>query len=191
MSQEQFTQDDLKKGFLFVHQMMNENQHQNFTSLSYAMSLTELLVGKGIIGINELAERKKLVEQRLMQEVEEHHTKVIIGNGGDKYSTNGEEVEIDCDKRLHLCKAKCCSYYFYLTQQDIEENILKWDLFRPYCISQDDDGYCRHLDRKTMKCSVREQRPIPCRNYSCRTDEKIWKDFDNMIPADESPAIDL
>lgn len=189
MAKEQFSKDDLKKGFLFVHQMMNENQHQNFTNLSYTMSLAELLVGKGIIGINELEERKKLVEHRLMQEVEEHHTKVIIGDGGDKYSTSEEKVEIDCDKRLPLCKAKCCSYYFYLTQQDIEENVLKWDLFRPYCISQGDDGYCKHLDRNTMRCSVREQRPIPCRNYSCQSDKKIWNDFENMIPAEELQAI--
>jgi Fe-S-cluster containining protein len=185
MADKQFSEDDLKKGFLFVHQMMNENQHHNFTSLSYVMSLTELLVSKGIIGINELDERKKLVEQRLMQDVQEHYTKVIIGEGGDKYSTADEEVHIDCEKRLQLCKAKCCSYYFYLTQQDIEENILQWDLFQPYCISRDDDGYCKHLDRKSLKCTVREQRPIPCRNYSCHTDKKIWLDFDKMIPAEE------
>jgi Fe-S-cluster containining protein len=70
---------------------------------------------------------------------------------------------------------------FALSQQDVEEGVIKWDLGRPYLIAQDADGYCRHLDRQAMRCTVRAQRPLPCRGYDCRRDKRIWSDFDNRI----------
>jgi Fe-S-cluster containining protein len=63
----------------------------------------------------------------------------------------------------------------------VEEGVVKWDLGRPYLIAQDTDGYCRHLDRKTSCCTIRDQRPLPCRGYDCRKDKRVWTDFEQMI----------
>jgi Fe-S-cluster containining protein len=68
-----------------------------------------------------------------------------------------------------------------LSKQDIYEGILKWDLGSPYLIAQDKDGYCTHFERDTCRCTVRENRPVPCRGYDCRSDKRIWLDFDNKI----------
>jgi Fe-S-cluster containining protein len=55
------------------------------------------------------------------------------------------------------------------------------DLGRPYLIAQGADGYCRHLDRCTCRCTVREHRPLPCRGYDCRNDKRVWLDFEKRI----------
>jgi Fe-S-cluster containining protein len=59
--------------------------------------------------------------------------------------------------------------------------VIKWNLDAPYLIAHTEDGYCRHLDRAGCRCTVREQRPIPCRVYDCRGDTRIWSDFANYM----------
>ena len=98
----------------------------------------------------------------------------------DKYTFTGT-AEIDCENYVHFCKAACCRMSFALSQQDVEEGLIKWDLGRPYLIAQKAEGYCRHLDRGTCRCTVHRQRPLPCRGYDCRNDKRVWLDFDNKI----------
>jgi Fe-S-cluster containining protein len=40
---------------------------------------------------------------------------------------------------------------------------------------------CHHLDRKCMRCSVHQNRPVPCRAYDCRQDKRIWSNFEERI----------
>lgn len=104
----------------------------------------------------------------------------------DKYTWAGL-VEIDCGSRLHLCRAACCSMSFPLSLQDLEEGIVQWEPSRPYAIARRDDGRCVHLDR-SCGCTVYEQRPLPCRTYDCRSDTRIWLDFENRVPNPELEA---
>lgn len=53
---------------------------------------------------------------------------------------------------------------------------------RPYLIAQGKDGYCTHFEHGSCSCTVRENRPVPCRGYDCRNDKRIWLDFENKIP---------
>jgi Fe-S-cluster containining protein len=48
-------------------------------------------------------------------------------------------------------------------------------------IHQDDQGYCNHLERATCRCTVYHQRPLPCRTFDCRHDQRIWVDFENRV----------
>jgi hypothetical protein len=48
-------------------------------------------------------------------------------------------------------------------------------------IAHNADGYCTHLQRGSCHCTVRENRPVPCRAYDCSKGNKIWLDFDNRI----------
>jgi len=47
------------------------------------------------------------------------------------------------------------------------------------------DGYCQHLERNGQRCSIHENRPVPCRGYDCRNDKRIWSDFDKMLLSPE------
>jgi Fe-S-cluster containining protein len=107
---------------------------------------------------------------------------VRLADMGDKYADD-QIVEIDCASRIHLCHARCCTFKFFLTKQDLDEGIARWDYGNPYWIRQADDGYCMHSDPQTRACTVWAQRPHTCRKYDCRNDKRVWLDFDKMIPA--------
>jgi Fe-S-cluster containining protein len=50
-------------------------------------------------------------------------------------------------------------------------------------IAHGEDGYCIHLDRNTYQCSVHEHRPVPCRGFDCRDNEKwpVWSDYEGKV----------
>jgi Fe-S-cluster containining protein len=75
----------------------------------------------------------------------------------------------------------CCRLKFALTQDEIERGHVKWDIGHPYVIRQDSTGYCSHNDCATRSCTIYNDRPRLCREYSCRYDQRIWADFDAMV----------
>jgi len=87
---------------------------------------------------------------------------------------------VDCDARMHVCKAVCCRLKFPLSAAEIGEASVKWDIGHPYLIRHESDGYCTHNDRSAHGCTVYERRPTVCRTYSCVGDKRIWADFDAM-----------
>jgi Fe-S-cluster containining protein len=99
----------------------------------------------------------------------------------DKYKLRG--ADIDCAARLHLCRARCCMFTFELTEQDLEEGRIAWEVTQPYKIRHEADDYCTHLDRQKGGCTVHAHRPAPCRSFDCRHDPRIWEDFEKGIPA--------
>lgn len=72
---------------------------------------------------------------------------------------------------------------FALSRQDVDEGVIKWEFGRPYMIAHGEDGYCVHLDRDTYKCTVHECRPVPCRGFDCRDNQKwpVWSDFEKKV----------
>jgi Fe-S-cluster formation regulator IscX/YfhJ len=173
---------EVTAGFLDGHSRANKNAAKALEVASFCYALVELLEEKGLITFEELDERQKAVNKRLMRKFTDQGMGVVALQefDQDKYQFN-EEVEIDCENRVHLCRAACCRLELALSKQDIEEGIVKWNLGKPYLIARDADGYCRHLDRESRRCSVWRQRPIPCRGYDCREDERVWLDFENGI----------
>lgn len=169
------------EGLFYVHTRMSQGTNKTLEALSFLYALIELLEEKGLVNIPELDERKKAVGERIAAQLKEKGLGVMLQDGEeDKYAFQSE-VKIDCENRVHLCHAACCRLRFALSKQDILEGIIKWDLGRPYLIAQGQDGYCRHFERESCRCTVREKRPVPCRGYDCRTDKRIWSDFENKI----------
>ena len=168
-------------GFLFTHHRMNFNTSKALEVASFLYALIDMLKDKGLISIEELDERKKVVAERLVKKFEQKGIgAVLFKSPHDKYAYE-EEVQIECDSRLHLCEAACCRFAFPLSQQDIEQRIINWDLEYPYMNARDEEGYCKHLDKKICRCTVWKHRPIPCRAFDCRKDQRIWLDFDRKI----------
>ena len=75
----------------------------------------------------------------------------------------------------------CCRLPFALSKQDIREGIVHWDLGQPYLVAHNGNGTCYHLDCDVLVCTVWEHRPVPCRGFDCRQDERIWLNFENMV----------
>ncbi len=73
---------------------------------------------------------------------------------------------------------------FALTPGEVRSGKVKWDHKLPYLIAHQEDGYCAHLDHE-KGCNIFEDRPALCRRFDCRTDGRVWKDFEGMVPNSE------
>lgn len=174
---------EIAKGFQYSHIRINSNTSKTLEATSFLYAAIELLNEKGLLSIEELDERKKEVGERLVRKFSDSGIGLVYQDPEyDKY-TFEHEAHVACMSRLHVCKAICCKFPFALSKQDVEEGIINWDFARPYLIAHDEDGYCVHLDRETLRCTVRENRPVPCRAFDCKTDKKwpVWQDFNKKI----------
>ncbi len=171
---------EILEGFLYSYRQLDTNAVKVLEASVHLYSLIELLVAKGIIGVEELDQRKKIVQKRLNDNFKEAGIGVRVqGTEIDKYNLPAE-AEIDCESRKHMCHAACCAMAYALSPQDIREGI-RWCLGEPFMNARGADGYCVHLQRNTFSCSIYEHRPTICRQYDCRNDRRIWLDFDKMI----------
>ena len=176
---------EVAEGLLYAHGRANSNTAKLLDVSSFAYAAIELLAEKGLIDIEVLDQKKKEIAGRLIEKFRQEGIGAAYQDPEhDKY-TFESTVEIDCVNRIHLCKAACCRLRFALSHQDVEEGIVKWDFGHPYFIAQGEDGYCRHLDRGCMSCTIHQNRPVPCRGYDCRQDKRIWSDFEKRIVSPE------
>src|SRR5258707_1013310 len=149
---------ELAEGLLYIHARLSENTSTTLEVASFLYSLIELLSEKGLLSIDDLDARKQKVANRLVKKNSEKGVGVLLQEPEyDKYTFQGE-AKIDCENRIHLCKASCCLLPFALSKQDIREGVVHWDLGQPYLIAQEKDGYCTHLERGSCRCTVREHR---------------------------------
>ena len=86
------------------------------------------------------------------------------------------DAEVDCELNLRSCRAICCSFQFALTKEEVQKGHLKHNPSRPFFIARDPDGYCGHIERNTLRCTVWSERPLRCRRYDCREDPQISKE---------------
>lgn len=176
-------------GFLYTHSRLNANTSKTLESASFLYALIELLAEKGVLSIEELDERKRIIGERLAKQYSEKGIGAIFQDPEyDKY-TFDQGATVDCAEYLPLCKAACCRLPFALSKQDVREGVVHWDLGQPYLIDQGQDGYCVHMDRGACTCTIYTERPVPCRGFDCRTDKRIWLDFEKkeINPAVNQP----
>ena len=172
---------DILRGLVYTHNRANANTAElHKTSVTLA-ALIDLLIESGLVGGAELRERREQLAEELKRDYVSRGMAVAMQDFEvSKYEFKGG-AEIDCENRLHLCKAACCRLPFALSKHDVQEGVVKWDLGQPYMNARDEEGYCTHLDQGTHQCTVYNQRPIPCRGYDCRKDQRVWIDFENRI----------
>jgi Fe-S-cluster containining protein len=169
---------DFERGLRFAHVMMSVNQDQGNEAVAYVQALADVLVEKGILRHEELAEPLERAREEIAQVL---MPRVRLADMDDKY-TDSLSVLIDCPALIPLCHARCCTFKFFLTKQDLDEGIARWDYGNPYWIKQTEGGYCTHCDPETLGCTIHAKRPHICRQYDCREDKRVWVDFNNRIP---------
>lgn len=128
---------------------------------------------EAVISEEERAHLKKILEKFL-----ELGVAAVYGDEDDKEET----VEYYNTGRLGICRAICCSFIFALTKEEVKKGVIKWNPKRPYFIAREEkNGYCPHLDRKTLLCDIYGDRPLRCRKYDCRKDPSVWVDWEKRI----------
>jgi hypothetical protein len=167
-------------GLLYAHSRLNANQRKTLEAASFLYALIELLSERGLITIDELDTRKAVVAQRLAEQLRREGNGAVFQDPEyDKYDFP-HAAEVDCPSRVHLCKAACCRLPFALSKQDVREGIVHWDFGQPYMIEHD-DGCCTHMDHTACVCTIYAHRPAPCRGFDCRSDQRIWLDYEQRI----------
>jgi Fe-S-cluster containining protein len=172
---------EIAEGLRYTHFRADANTGKLLEIASFLYAAIDLLSEKGLLDIAELDKRKQQAAANLKEKFSDRGMGVVYQKPeADKYAfTDG--VAIDCENRLHLCHAACCKLPFALSRQDVEEGIVRWEFSTPYLIAHSKDGYCQHLDRENKCCSIYTHRPLPCRGYDCRNDQRIWLDFENGV----------
>lgn len=162
----------------------NERTQRGIAELQQQFeTLIEIMIAAGTLRPGHTA----LIE-KLRKRVEiARKVPIELSPDDDKYAVTGEPI--DCESRLHLCQARCCSFNVVLSRQDLAEAELTWDIDHPYRLSRQSDGYCGHLGREDAHCQRYEHRPATCRSYSCKTDRRVWIDFEARIPAPMPPTV--
>ncbi len=173
--------DDVENGLRFSHvvEMQTKQQVTELAASFYA--LLETMVASGQVALDDY-ERRRQTTLRHENERIRSAALVVLDSTPDKYAL-ADLPEIDCEARLPLCHARCCKFVFPLSTQDLDERIVQWEYGRPYQIAHRSNGYCLHSEPHTGRCTVYEHRPATCRTYDCRTDQRIWVDFENRVPA--------
>lgn len=170
---------ELERALRFVNDAGSVFTRQAERALDDVNALVELLIAQGTITLKAYERRRALVDRDRDATLDPYRVRLHACE--DKYAV--EPVRIDCEARLHLCQARCCALPFDLSAQDLDEGVVRWDYAHPYRIRADASGRCVHNDAQTRACSIHAQRPAVCRQYDCRNDPRIWKDFEAKIPA--------
>jgi len=110
-------------------------------------------------------------EQERLVAVMEKMLEMGIGAVYGEEEEGKPEAVVDCRERLSECRARCCTYHFALTKEEVEGGRIRHNPKRPFFIARERDGYCPHLDRRTLLCRVWDDRPLRCRRYDCRRDD--------------------
>ena len=172
---------DLLRGLVYAHNRANANTAELHQACATLEALVELLVEGGLLEREALEARRDAAAEGLRQRYLERG----MATAAQEFDTSKyrfrDGAEIDCESRLHLCRAACCRLPLALSREDVGEGVVRWDPGQPYILARDEDGYCVHLERETWRCTVYAQRPIPCRGYDCREDQRVWLDFENKV----------
>lgn len=170
--------EEMVRGLVYTHNRANANTGAAHEANAALRVLVDLLVEQGLVERQDFEARCLESSEQLRREDVERGMAVAMQNFPEsKYEFKGAP-EIDCDRRIELCKTACCRLPFALSLQDVREGRVKWDVGQPYMNARGPDGYCLHLDRCSRSCAIYESRPIPCRGYDCRNDKRIWVDFE-------------
>jgi Fe-S-cluster containining protein len=169
----------LERGSLFAHTELTQQVRRTNRTEALLYGLADLLVRRDVISADDLTAAVDKTGRELVEAGRRASVDVAIRVDGDAPTVPADAI--DCDARIPYCKAVCCRLRWALTAEEIENGPVKWDLGRPYFNRHNADGYCHRIDPDTYGCTVYEQRPAPCRQFSCKGDGRIWKDFDAMV----------
>ena len=86
-----------------------------------------------------------------------------------------EPAGLDCEAHHAECEAACCtSFSVVLTPEEAASGKYMWDVAFPYRLLTNEAGTCVYFDADRRRCTIWADRPIVCRAYDCRSDERIW-----------------
>jgi hypothetical protein len=182
-SDDPVSRQELERGLRFLNNAVTQMRDELLQLGAQVVTLTRLLEERGSVSRAEvLAALPEAVREVRESDEESPPMRVDLSvTTEDKHDI--ESPPIPCAELLPLCQARCCRLVFTLSTQDLEDRQVRWDYGKPYWNLRRADGYCTHNQPGSFGCGVYEHRPAPCRRFDCRTDSRIWTDYERRIPA--------
>ena len=179
---------DMEDGFLFANSLESINLVDTRRWQVWLEALIDELASNDMLDLEAFKERRQKIYAKELEE-QENYLLCRINREPDKYSMT-DLPYIDCHNLLETCKARCCTFSHVLSKQDLKEGDIEWDLMGPYIIKYDESKYCIYNCKESRVCNIFEKRPASCRSYDCRSDKRVWKNFENkiMAPYPRSPV---
>jgi Fe-S-cluster containining protein len=175
--------EQARRGSLYAQAVASEQMARANQTEAAVYGLIDLLIQKGALTAEEVTAAIEQTGREMHAAGRQASLEVVVREDGSAAETSAEEI--DCAARIPFCKAACCRLRWPLTLQEVESGPVKWDLGRPFFNRHAAHGYCHRFDTETHGCTVYAERPKPCREYSCAGDERIWLDFERMVPNTE------
>jgi Fe-S-cluster containining protein len=175
----------VRRAMTYVYTLLSRGVRDHHAVSADVAALIDLLIAKGVIGFTEMADRRKVAEERLARAHAE------TWDGPQLHMEQpAPEVRLDCERRHAACQSACCRLYrVNLTAAEVRKGEVLWDLAMPYALPRLPNGDCVYLDPKSSKCTIWAQRPAVCRQYSCERDTEVWSDFGNVISTERVRAL--
>src|SRR4051812_33138265 len=115
----------VERGAVFEHALFADNATRVGSNEAILRGLVELLTERGVVDAGELGAAVAAARADTNTGIE-----IAIRSDDSEWKV-GEPV--DCNARIHICKAVCCRLRFPLSIAEVEAGgPLKWDLGRPY-----------------------------------------------------------
>ncbi|MBB1519839.1 hypothetical protein [Aquipseudomonas guryensis] len=144
--------NQLERGTLFAHTALGENALRLNQLQAVVHGLADLLIAKGVVDSSELGQAMQRVDEELRQRGEQLGPGTLIRV--ETIEDQPPTATVDCESRLHICKAVCCRLNFALSVAEIEDGHARWDLGQPYHIRKQPDGCCVHQTTTTAPASA-------------------------------------
>lgn len=128
----------------------------------------------------EVAERTEVLRRELAIADERSIGRVALSFSSDKYQIPSDGGP-PCHELLPICQARCCTFAVALSTQDLDEGRLRWDYATPYWLAKSASHMCVH--HTGSGCEAYDHRPAICRTYDCRSDARVWADYDARVLA--------
>jgi Fe-S-cluster containining protein len=165
------------RGSLFTHTALSRHSARINEIESFLFAIIDVLTNKGITPSDDLKKAVEEVRKEMMDKGELSNPGLSIRVDDN---LNTEFIPVNCNERMHICKAVCCQLTFALSVEEIEVGKVRWDLGNPYMIRQEKNCYCTHINKENKRCDIYEHRPSVCKKYSCAADGRIWTNFEKM-----------
>jgi Fe-S-cluster containining protein len=174
----------LERGGVRTQSLFNRTFERLSEVESMLLGLLDVLLARGVVAAEDVEPAVRRIEELTAARGGESAHEVAL-RVDDTAAAARPDAVVDCAARMHVCHAVCCKLAVKLDSDEVEGGRLRWDLGRPYYLRKEADGRCTHQERPSGGCGVYPDRPKPCRQYSCATDGRIWKDFERMVLNDE------
>ena len=172
--------EQTRRGSLYAQAVASGQMDRANQTEAAVYGLIDLLIQKGALSEAEVTAAIAQTRDDMRAAGRHASLEVIVRDDNPAPAVSAEEI--DCAARIPFCKASCCKMRWPLTLEEVESGPVSWDLGRPFFNRHAAHGYCHRFAPESHGCTVYGQRPQPCRQYSCRDDDRIWLDFDNMVP---------